>query len=392
MNEFSAVVKELQTKNATKDMASSASNQKKNDSGEVAISKELNISHSLSASHNGSFVSSVACQTISTSLSLTSPQSLSSVQSQDANSPLQTNSSRFTGSLVDNDIVLQMMSTADTATCTAGQFNQTLLHESMLTDKSGVPSPSLSGFSMSSDYSPASSTMLSTAQQGFCPVDELVDFTNTTTSCGSTLATLSPCNSESAVSTDPMLLNTFPPGMGNLLQSTMSTDSIPLATSALFSDTQSLVLVPQAPQSNFNLLIPSSFDFSANALAHNSANSEYLSRLDGSKCMSEAQMFDTSNPPIDLCDPVMQQLLGEVMDNSDFSATPLVSHGHMEIDSQLGQTTVSPEAHTVQPNTLLTQVQVNANNVKLSSDSQTETFTSYPPTSSEVQDILQQFI
>lgn len=357
MSEFSAAVKELQTENATKDMATSVSN---NDSGEAAISMELNIPRCFSASHNGSFVSSVACQTISTSSSLASPESLSSVHSLDGHSPSQANSLPISGNMVDNDM-LQVILSGDTAACNINHCNETLLHESMLTDKTGVPSPSLSGFSMSSDCSPVSSAMLSTAQQGFSPVDMFIDFTNSSSTCGSTLDTLSPYNSESAVGTDPMLLNTFPSG-----------------------------IVPQAPQTEFNLLIPSSFDFSANTAAHNPANSEYLPRLDDSKCIPEVHMFDTSSLPINLSDPVVQQLLGEVMDNSDFSTTPLFSDGHKEIDSHdIKQAAVTPEVCTLQHNA---QVQLNASNVKLSSDSLTDSFTSYPSPSPEVQDILQQFV
>ena len=164
-----------------------------------------------------------------------------------------------------------------------------------------VLSPLMSGSSI--DSSPVSSTMTSTMQQDFIPSPE--QFLNSVSDCGAMLETCSPYNS--AISADFSPSSAYPTEMDPMLHTASSTNSIPSTDSVPFQNPNFIL---QAPLNDFNVEIPSSFDFSDTTTSPFSAQSSPFSN--SAVSMPTAQTFDSSNILISSNNSLMQQVVGEV--------------------------------------------------------------------------------
>ena len=213
----------------------------------------------------------------------------------------------------------------------------------VMEDQNGVQSPPSVVSSLSSVSSPPSATVKSaTQQQGFVGDGQFVN------NGGSFSGTPSPFNSAvSNVSSPPSVFSPESSMGTNTLHTAVSTDSIPSVGSLAlpFQNFHTPNFAPQVPpptsmSNSFNTQIPSNFNFNSTTSPYshptttvNLQNStSFATNFDS--FVPENQMFDSSDPLLNPNDPVMHQLLSDMVAlNSDqtFSATNMntnFTHSH----------------------------------------------------------------
>ena len=197
-------------------------------------------------------------------------------------------------------------------------------------DQNGVQSPPSVGSSLSSVSSPPGSTGMSATQQQQQQQGYVSDGPGQSigNGSGSFSETPSPYNSAvSAVSSPPSVFSPPESNMGTgMLHSAVSTDSIPSVGSALpFQNfhTPSLIPQPASVGNSFSTQIPSNFNFNGTTTSayHPTSTTTSTANLQNSTSFAanfdsflpENQMFDNSNPLLSTNDPVMHQLLSDIV-------------------------------------------------------------------------------
>ena len=380
MNDFSELVKQMN------DSASTSSTQHSHHQAFSSTNSKLSAPDTATTAHSGSSAKSgsdaLSCHASSSSSISISDQSKSTNNASEC----------VPKALLATELVAQ------------SQFIQQLPEESchsILTvpnpmEQSRVQSPLMSGSSI--DSSPVGSAMMVSPQQEFIPSPEqFLDFTSPVEMC--------PPPYDSAT-TDFGSLSGYPGDsvIYTVPQTVPGADSIPLTTSVPIPYSQTPNFVPQAPSSSaFNPQIPSDFNFLGNTSAQNFQNFNTSLCLDESVPIS--QTFDQSNPPLnDTSDSLMQQIVDEMMDESNFnpfSATApssmnivdsTVTHSHFLATPILNSGSLQ-NAGTFQDQaqSQLTTVDLGDSMADFLFDSQIDVPNS-SSSNSEVQDILQHFI
>lgn len=247
---------------------------------------------------------------------------------------------------------------------------------------------------MNSSGSPTSSVVMISPQQDFISSPEqFLDFTT--------------CPVEmcppyiSATGTDCSPPNAYPADVDMMLQTVTGTDSIPFATSVLIPYSQTPNFIPQAPATtDFNpQILPSDLNFLSNTNVQN---------FDTAPCLDaqSLQVFDCSNPLLNdtvASDSLMQQIVDEMTDESNFNPMASASNYSMNANSAASSSHLQANPHVLDPSSFInagscqpTSVLNTADQSDTSAyflcDSQTNDPNSSSSNNMDVQDILQQFM
>ena len=375
MNDFSELMKQMNTTSTT-------SMKHAHDQAFPTISSKLSSPNTTTNAHIGLSTKS------SKDASSSHVSSCSQISTSDQSKPL---TSADNGSECAPKVLLA------TEPIAQSQFSQQLPEESchsILTvpnpvELNLVQSPLMSGSDIGS--SPTSSTMMISPQQDFISSPEqFLDFTSPIDMCPS---------HNSAVDTDFSPPSAYPADMDIVVPQTVAgADSIPFTTSVPFPYSQTPNFIPQAPSTtNFNPQIPpSDFNFLSNT---NPQDFDTAPCLDvQSTCM---QAFHSSNPPLNdnASDSLMQQIIDEMMDESNFNPTTSVSDymnsaissSHPQADPPVLNSRSLLSAGSYHLPSLTNAVDQGDASANFLCDSQTNVPSS-GNSNLEIQDILQQFM
>lgn len=272
--------------------------------------------------------------------------------------------------------------------------SQMMVAPTVVQDRNGVQSPP--SVASSGISSPANSAVMMLSQQNFGNGH-----------LGSHVANGAPSPSSSTVSAVSSPPSVFSPEMGTKLHTAFTTDSIPPVPFQNIQ-TSNFILQAQAPVTNgLNHEIPSDFNFTSPYLSSAVQNPAFIPNP------TTTTTFGTPNSDLNPNDPVVQQLMGDLVtlngdpNFSNLSSLPNVSTANSFYDLSHSEhphtdfRTVLPNSSTSQPpfgqvnnsfamsyDVAMTQLPGNALPSRVLLDSQKNYATN---SNAEVQDILQQF-
>lgn len=281
------------------------------------------------------------------------------------------------------------------------QFSQQLPEESchsILTgpnpmEQNTVQSPLMSSSHIGS--SPTSSTVMVSPQKDFFSNPELLlDFISPVEMCP-------PYNSAASTSANFSPPSAYPADVNMVPQPATDANSIPFTPSVPFPCSQIPNFIPQAPSST--AFYPQiAFNFLSNSHPY-PQNLDTAPRLD----IQSMQVLDSSNPPLNdsVSDSFVQQIVDEMVDESNFNPIAYVSDHNMTTSSAISSShsQASSNTHVLHSSSLLSAGSYHPrsllNAIDLDQGDCLENFpdsqTNAPDSGSsnrEIQDILQQFM